>query len=68
MDNNLQRTIDLEKGRLLKNAIKIIDKLADNDLGDIDGDISTDDFDIDELHDLILEARKLKRHRFWKLK
>lgn len=57
----------LEKGRLLKNALKIVDELADNDLGDIDGEFTSDDFDYEKLQKLILKARTLKKNRLWKL-
>lgn len=56
---------NLERGRLLKDALKIVSKLADNNLGDIDGDITVDDFDYEELQDLIIKARKLKMNRWW---
>ena len=57
----------LEKGRLIKAALKIIDKLAENDLGDIDGDFTIEDFDYEELQDLIIKSRSLKKNRWWKL-
>ena len=47
-----------EKGRLLKESLKIVDKLSDYDI---------DDFDVDDLEDLIKRARNLKRNRLWKL-
>jgi hypothetical protein len=56
---------NLEKGRLLKEALKIVDKLANSDFADVDGDITLDDFDIEELQDLIIRARKLKQSRWW---
>ena len=58
----------LEKGKLIKNALKIIDELAENDLVDIDQETySEDDFDVDKLQRLIVKARDLKRNRWWKL-
>lgn len=55
----------LEKGQLLKDALMIVNKLADNDLGDIDGEFTVDDFDCEELQELVLKARKLKQSRWW---
>lgn len=57
----------LEKGKLIKKALKIVDKLAKNDLADIDGDFKKTDFDYEELQTLIVEARELKKNRWWKL-
>jgi hypothetical protein len=57
----------LEKGRLLKEALKIVDKLAKNDLADVDGDITDKDFERDNLTELIIRARKLKMNRWWDL-
>ena len=57
----------IEKGNLIKEALKIVDKLAENDLADIDGDFNIDDFDYEKLQDLIMKARRLKRNRWWKL-
>jgi hypothetical protein len=65
--DKLERVANLEKGKILKESLKIVDKLAENDLGDIDGDITTSDFDVEELKDLIVRARKLKKNTFWKL-
>jgi hypothetical protein len=62
----IQRVLDLERGKILKESLKIVDKLAENELGDIDNP-SIDDFDYEELQDLILKARKLKKNRLWKL-
>jgi hypothetical protein len=57
----------LEKGRLLKESLKIVDELAKNDLADIDGDFTMDDFDWDKLQRLIIKARDLKKNRWWNL-
>jgi len=57
----------LEKGKLLKEALKIVDKLAKNDLADIDGDFDSKDFDYNELQNLIIKARTLKKNRWWRL-
>lgn len=65
MVNLTEKATMLEKGKLIKDALKIVDKLAKSDLGDIDGDIRIEDFDIEELQDLVLKARKLKKSRWW---
>lgn len=57
-----------EKGKLIKEALAIVDKLADNDLADIDGDFTINDFDYEKLQELIIKARALKRNRWWKLR
>ncbi|MFW6246577.1 MAG: hypothetical protein ACOC22_00175 [bacterium] len=58
---------DFEKGKLIKEALKIVDELAKSDLGDIDGEFDYSDFEYDLLQKLIIKARKLKQNRFWKL-
>jgi hypothetical protein len=57
----------LEKGRLIKEALKIVDKLAKSDLADIDGKFTNDDFDYGSLQDLIIKSRSLKKNQWWKL-
>jgi len=57
----------LETARLLKEALKIVDELAKNDLADIDYPFDPDDFDYEKLQDLIERARTLKKNRLWKL-
>lgn len=54
----------LEKGKLLKEALKIVDKLADNNLADIDREFDYDDFDYQALQKLIIDARNLKRNKW----
>lgn len=56
-----------EKGRLIKEALKIVNKLAENNLADIDGSFNDKDFDSEELQTLIIKARELKKNRWWKL-
>jgi hypothetical protein len=68
MATDMERLEALEKGKLIKNALKIVDELAKSDLADIDGDIITNkDFDVSTLQDLIVKARGLKKNRWWKL-
>lgn len=64
---DLERVANLEKAKILKESLKIVDKLAENELADIDGEFDSSDFDIEELQDLIIRARKLKKNTYWKL-
>jgi hypothetical protein len=57
----------LEKGKLIKDALKIVDELAKNNIADIDGKFTTDDFDSEELQTLVIKARALKKNRWWNL-
>lgn len=52
-----------EKAELIKDALKIVDKIADLDLEEIE-----DSGNMDDLGFLIKDAKKLKRNRWWKLK
>lgn len=47
-----------EKSKILKESLRIIDKL---------GECEIDDLDMNELEELINKAKKLKRNRFFKL-
>jgi len=58
---------DFEKAKLIKEAIKIVDELAESDLVDIDGDFNHRDFNYEMLQKLINNAKKLKRNTLWKL-
>ena len=54
-----------EQGKLLINAIKIIDKLSKNSIADSDtGDESEAD---QEFKDLVLQARSLTSNTWWEL-
>lgn len=64
---DLDNIILIEQGKLLSKALKIVDKLADNDLADMDGTYTTDQFQSDELKDLILKSRSLKNDRWWEI-
>lgn len=64
---DLERLANLEKAKILKESLKIVDKLGDSELADMDGEIDSSDLDIEELQELILQARKLKKNRYWKL-
>jgi hypothetical protein len=65
--NNIEA---LEKGKIINKALQIVNKLAENDLADFDSDgkITSDDFESDELKDLIIEARSLKSNPWWRKK
>lgn len=60
---------DLENGKLIKEALLIVDKLADSDLIDVmDGvEFNANNFDYEMLQKLIKKARRLKQNKFWKL-
>ncbi len=53
---------ELEKAKLIKDALKIVDELAETYVGK-----SMDYEDIETLDDLIDKAKKLKKNRLWKL-
>lgn len=59
----------LEKAKLLKEALKIVDELAKNDLVNANngGKITEDDFEYEKLVKLIMRARNLKKNRLWNL-
>ena len=53
-----------QTAEILKDSLKIVDKLAKMDADDI---FANDD-DREELENLIEKAKKLTKHRLWKLK
>lgn len=53
-----------ETAKLIKDSLTIVDKLAKMDADDI---FANDD-DREDLEDLIEEAKKLTKHRLWKLR
>lgn len=55
----------LHIGRILDKTIDIVNRLAENDLADTDGIVTTNDFDQKSLRELIIEARKLRENRYW---
>jgi predicted DNA-binding protein (MmcQ/YjbR family) len=60
-----KKSDDRQTADLLKDSLKIVDKLAKMDADDI---FANDDDDREELEDLIEKAKKLTKHRLWKLK
>jgi hypothetical protein len=54
---------ELEKAKLIKDSLKIVNELAKMDADDI---FANDD-DREELEDLIEKAKKLTKDRLWKL-
>jgi hypothetical protein len=65
--NDMNNVEALEKGTLLKEALKIVNELAKSELADIDGTITDDDFDVVKLQELIIRARTVKKSRWWDL-
>ena len=61
---NRQMADEKETAKVLKEALIIVDKLAKMDADDI---FANDD-DREELEDLIDKAKKLSKHRLWKLR
>ena len=54
---------ELEKAKLIKDALKIVDELGKMDIDDI----HHNDDDREELEELIEKAKKLKKNKLWKL-
>ena len=52
-----------EKAEILKKSLKLVDELADLDIGEME-----ESGNFDDLRFLIDDAKKLKRNRLWKLK
>jgi len=65
---NSKRVETLEKGRLLKEVLKIVNELGKSDLAEIDGEFTSNDFDYENLQKLIIRARNARRNRWWDLK
>ena len=61
---NRQMADEKETAKVLKEALVIVDILAKMDADDI---FANDD-DREELEDLIEKAKKLSKHRLWKLR
>ena len=55
---------DHEKAVILKDSLKIVDKLAKMDADDI----FAEDDQREDLENLIEDAKKLTKHRLWKLR
>ena len=55
---------DHEKAELLKESLKIVDKLSKMDADDI----FAEDDEREKLEDLIEKTKKLTKHRLWKLR
>lgn len=60
--------INKEKAKIIKDALKIVDKLAESDLVEADYPFMVDGFDYDKLVKLIKKARELKRSGLWDLR
>jgi len=61
---NKQMADEKETAKILKEALTIVDELAKMDVDQI---FANDD-EMDELEDLIIVAKKLTKHKLWKLK
>lgn len=61
---NKQMADEKETAKILKDSLTIVDELAKMDADDI---FANDD-DREELEDLIEKAKKLTKHRLWKLR
>jgi hypothetical protein len=59
-----KKSDDRQTAEILKDSLKIVDKLAKMDADDI---FANDD-DREELEELIEKANKLTKHRLWRLK
>ncbi len=56
------------KANLIKEALKIVDELAKNDLDEIVSDkFTSDDFNYTKLQSLIKRAKRLKENKLWRL-
>lgn len=62
--NNKERADDRATGELLKESLKIVDKLSKIDVDDI----SINEDEKDKLDELIEKAKKLTKSRLWNLK
>ena len=58
---------DYDKAKILKDCLRIVDKLAESDLDDVGDKFTSNDFDYAELRELIKKAKKIKRSKYWKL-
>jgi hypothetical protein len=63
----MANTESKERGKLLKESLKIVDELAKSDLNGLVEKFTSDDFDYDKLQDLIKRAKRLKDNKLWKL-
>jgi len=57
----------MNKAEIIKEALKIVDALADNDLDELDGNFTSNDFDYTKLQNLIKRSKNLKKKNEWKL-
>jgi len=61
------RNVEKEKAELIKKSLLLIQKIANNDIGDLDGRFTSDDFDSEELLLLVKDAKKITSNVHWKL-
>lgn len=60
-DDIREVSISRDKAKLIKDALKIVDELAEYDIDDMSG------YDKENLEELIDNAIKIKKNRHWKL-
>ena len=62
----MKNLVAIEQGRVLMEALRIVDKWADNDFADVDGAIVDDQSEsLEKLKTLIIRARSLKNDKWW---
>ncbi len=57
----------LEKAKIFKESLRIVNELATSNLDDMEGKFTIDDFDYEKLQVLIKKAKSLKKSNLWKL-
>lgn len=60
-DDIREVSVSRDKAKLIKDALKIVDELAEYDIDDMSG------YDKENLEELIDNAIKIKKNRHWKL-
>jgi hypothetical protein len=61
------RNIEKEKAELIKKSLLLVQKIANSDIGDLDGKFTSDDFDSEGLLLLVEDAKKIISNVHWKL-
>lgn len=64
----MNTTEAIEKAKLIKNALKIVDELVRLDFDIIDGEPTTiEGLDVEKFEKLLIKADRLTKDRWWKL-
>ena len=66
-ENHKELSDSLETAELLKDSLKIVDDIAKIDMENFD-DYDNAEFDFEVLEKIVKRAKKLTKHRLWKLK